>query len=147
MTPQQIDMVKASWRDVIPIRDKAAELFYQKLFEMDPSLRRLFKGDMTEQGRKLMQMLNTVVQKLDQLNELLPAVRELAQRHVQYGVRDSDYDTVGGAFLWTLKTGLGDGFTAELAAAWETAYMALSDAMRQDVRDPIQKVSPDQPLG
>jgi hemoglobin-like flavoprotein len=97
-------------------------------------------GDMTEQGRKLMQMLNTVVQKLDQLNELLPQVRNLAQRHVQYGVKGSDYETVGAAFLWTLKTGLGDGFTPDVSAAWNTAaYTALSDAMRRNANDPIPR--------
>jgi hemoglobin-like flavoprotein len=93
--------------------------------------------DMKEQGRKLMEMLNTVVQELDRLNELLPQVRELAQRHVQYGVKDSDYDTMDGALLWTLQKGLGKDFTPDVSAAWSTAYMALSDAMRRDIKDPI----------
>jgi hemoglobin-like flavoprotein len=57
---------------------------------------------------------------------------------VQYGVKDSDYDTVGGAFLWTLQTGLGDAFTPEVSEASSTAYVALSDAMRRDIKDPIQ---------
>jgi hemoglobin-like flavoprotein len=138
MTPEQIEMVKASWRDVLPIRDQAAALFYTRLFELDPTLRQLFNGNMEEQGRKLMQMLNTVVQKLDRLNELLPQVRELAQRHVEYGVKDSDYETVGSALMWTLGIGLGDAFTPDLSEAWATAYMALSDAMRRDVKDSLQ---------
>jgi hemoglobin-like flavoprotein len=138
MTPEQIEMVKASWRDVLPIRDQAAALFYTRLFELDPTLRQLFNGNMEEQGRKLMQMLNTVVQKLDRLNELLPQVRELAQRHVEYGVKDSDYDTVGSALMWTLGIGLGDAFTPDLSEAWATAYMALSDEMRRDVKDSLQ---------
>jgi hemoglobin-like flavoprotein len=138
MTPEQIELVKVSWRQVLPIRGQAASLFYARLFELDPSLRPLFKGDMEEQVRKLMQMLNTVVQKLDSLNELLPQVRELAQSHVQYGVKDSDYDTVGSALLWTLGMGLGDAFTPQLSEAWATAYTALSDAMRRDAEDPIQ---------
>jgi hemoglobin-like flavoprotein len=138
MTPEQIEMVKASWRDVLPIRDQAAALFYTRLFELDPTLRQLFNGNMEEQGRKLMQMLNTVVQKLDRLNELLPQVRELAQRHVEYGVKDSDYDTVGSALMWTLGSGLGDAFTPDLSEAWATAYMALSDEMRRDVKDSLQ---------
>jgi hemoglobin-like flavoprotein len=137
MTPQQIELVKASWQGVLPMQDQAAQLFYGKLFEMDPLLRQLFTSDMKEQGRKLMEMLNTVVQELDRLNELLPQVRELAQRHVQYGVKDSDYDTVGGALLWTLQKGLGKDFTPDVSAAWSTAYMALSDAMRRDMKDPI----------
>jgi hemoglobin-like flavoprotein len=107
------------------------------LFEMDPLLRQHFTSDMKEQGRKLMEMLNTVVQELDRLNELLPQVCELAQRHVQYGVKDSDYDTMDGALLWTLQKGLGKDFTPDVSAAWSTAYMALSDAMRRDIKDPI----------
>jgi hemoglobin-like flavoprotein len=138
MTPEQIELVKASWREVLPIRDQAAALFYTRLFELDPALRQLFNGNMEEQGRKLMQMLNTVVQNLDRLNELLPQVRELAQRHVEYGVKDSDYDTVGSALMWTLGIGLGDAFTPDLSEAWATAYMALSDAMRRDVKDALQ---------
>jgi hemoglobin-like flavoprotein len=143
MTPQQIELVRSSWQDVLPIRDQAAQLFYGKLFEMDPSVKELFTGDMKEQGAKLMQMLNTVVQELDRLNELLPEVRELALRHVQYGVKDSDYDTVGGALLWTLKTGLGAAFTPDVAEAWNTAYTALADAMRRDAHEPIRMNKPD----
>jgi hemoglobin-like flavoprotein len=143
MTPQQIELVRSSWQDVLPIRDQAAQLFYGKLFEMDPSVKELFTGDMKEQGAKLMQMLNTVVQELDRLNELLPEVRELALRHVQYGVKDSDYDTVGGALLWTLKTGLGAAFTPDVAEAWNTAYTALADAMRRDANEPIRMNKPD----
>jgi hemoglobin-like flavoprotein len=138
MTPEQIELVKASWREVLPIRDQAAALFYTRLFDLDPALKQLFNGNMEEQGRKLMQMLNTVVQNLDRLNELLPQVRELAQRHVEYGVKDSDYDTVGSALMWTLGIGLGDAFTPDLSEAWATAYMALSDAMRRDVKDALQ---------
>lgn len=85
-----------------------------------------------------MQMLNTVVQELDNLNELLPQVRERAERHVGYGVKDSDYDTVGGTFFWTLKIGLGDTFTPDVAEAWRTAHMALSDTMRRDASDTIR---------
>lgn len=142
MTPEQIALVQASWQDVMPIRVKAAELFYGKLFELDPALKPLFKGDMKQQGSKLMQMLNTVVQGLDRLNELLPAVRDLALRHVDYGVKDSDYDTVGQALLWTLEAGLGEAYTPAVAEAWSTAYTALADAMRRDAADPIRTVNP-----
>lgn len=147
MTSQEIDMVKASWQNFMQIRDKAAELFYAKLFELDPSLKPLFTGNMTEQGKRLMQMLDTIVQKLDRLNELLPVLREMAERHVAYGATDRDYETVGTAFLWTLKTSLGDTLTPDLARAWETVYMALSDAMRHDLGKPIQTDSSSNPRG
>jgi len=130
MTPQQITLVQTSWQKVVPIKEKAAELFYGKLFEMDPSLKPLFKGDIVEQGRKLTAMINTVVVKLDNLAEIVPAVQDLGKRHVGYGVKDKDYDTVAGALLWTLGAGLGDAFTAEVKEAWTAAYMILAGAMK-----------------
>ncbi len=107
MTPDQISLVKSSWAQVVPIKADAAALFYGKLFELDPGLRPLFKGDMTAQGEKLMSMIDTAVRGLDNLPALVPAVRALGQRHVGYGVKPSDYDTVGRALLATLATGFG----------------------------------------
>ncbi len=130
MTPEQVQLVKDSWAQVTPIADKAAELFYGKLFEMDPSVKPLFKGDITEQGAKLMKMINTAVNGLDRLDEIVPAVQQLGARHVAYGVKDEHYDTVGAALLWTLETGLGDAFTAETKEAWATVYGLLADTMK-----------------
>lgn len=130
MTPEQAVLVKNSWAQVTPIADKAAELFYGKLFELDPSLRPLFKGDMTEQGRKLMTMISTAVNGLDKLNAIVPAVEQLGERHAGYGVKDKDYDTVGAALLWTLGAGLGDEFTPEVKQAWTVTYGVLANAMK-----------------
>jgi len=130
MTPEQVVLVKSSWEKVLPISDKAAELFYGKLFELDPGLKSLFKGDMTEQGKKLMKMINTAVNGLDRLNDIVPAVQQLGVRHIQYGVKDEHYDTVGAALLWTLEAGLGDLFTGEVKAAWATVYGILADTMK-----------------
>lgn len=131
MTPQQVVLVQTSWQKVVPIKEKAAELFYGKLFELDPALKPMFKGDMAEQGRKLTAMLNTVVVKLDNLGEIVPAVQELGKRHVAYGVDDAHYDTVGAALLWTLGAGLGDAFTPEVKEAWTKAYVTLAGAMKE----------------
>ena len=130
MTPEQVVLVKSSWEKVVPISDKAAELFYGKLFELDPNLKSLFKGDMTEQGKKLMKMINTAVNGLDRLNDIVPAVQQLGVRHIQYGVKDEHYDTVGAALLWTLEAGLGDLFTGEVKTAWATVYGILADTMK-----------------
>jgi hemoglobin-like flavoprotein len=129
MTPQQVSLVQTSWQKVVPIKEKAAELFYGKLFELDPALRPLFKGDMKEQGRKLMAMINTVVVQLEQLDTLVPAVQDLGKRHAGYGVQESHYATVGGALLWTLGAGLGDAFTDDVKTAWTEAYGVLSGVM------------------
>ena len=120
---------------VLPISDKAAELFYGKLFELDPSLKPLFKGDMKEQGEKLMKMINTAVNGLDQLDQIVPAVQQLGVRHVNYGVKDKEYDTVGAALLWTLETGLGDAFTDDVKEAWATVYGILADTMKAAAAD------------
>ena len=131
MTPEKIALVKSSWQQVLPIKDTAAQLFYGQLFELDPSLRGMFRGDMTEQGRKLMTMINMVVTSLDNLAPLLGAVEDLGRRHVGYGVTEAHYDTVGSALLWTLDKGLGEQFTPPVEAAWTEAYTTLASAMKQ----------------
>jgi len=136
MTPEQIVLVKSSWEKAIPIADQAAELFYGKLFELDPSVKPLFKGDMTEQGKKLMKMINTAVNGLDRLDDIVPAVQQLGIRHVAYGVKDEHYDTVGAALLWTLEAGLGDSFTPDTKEAWATAYGILADTMKAAAAEP-----------
>ena len=129
MTPEQIALVQSSWEKVKPIVDQAAELFYGRLFELDPSLKPLFKGDMKEQGKKLMATLNLAVASLTKLDTILPAVKDLGRRHVQYGVPDQSYETVGEALLWTLDKGLGDDFTDDVKEAWTITYTTLSTVM------------------
>lgn len=130
MTPEQLVLVEETWEKVKPISEKAAELFYGKLFELNPELKSMFKGDMVEQGRKLMTMINTAVMGLKHLETIVPAVQDLGRRHVGYGVKDEDYDTVGAALLWTLEAGLGDAFTADVKAAWAETYGILANTMK-----------------
>jgi hemoglobin-like flavoprotein len=129
VTPQQVAQVQATFVKVAPIADQAAALFYGRLFETAPELRALFTGDMKAQGRKLMTAIATVVNGLDDLDAIAPAVCDLAKRHVAYGVRPEHYAPVGAALLWTLEQGLGGDFTPAVSAAWTAAYAALSDMM------------------
>lgn len=129
MTPEQITLCKSSWAKVEPISEDAAALFYSNLFEADPSLKPLFKGDMTAQGKKLMEMITSAVNMLDRLDELVPIVQAMGKRHANYGVEDSHYDTVGGALIKTLGMGLGDEFTSDVEEAWGTAYGVLASTM------------------
>jgi hemoglobin-like flavoprotein len=129
MTPQDVALVQSSWLAVVPIKEKAAELFYGRLFELDPTLRPLFKGDMVVQGGKLTTMLNTVITGLNNLDAIGPAAQALARRHVAYGVKPAHYQTVGAALIWTLRQGLGEGFTPETEAAWGRTYGVLSGTM------------------
>jgi len=129
MTPQEISLVQSSFEKVVPIAPQAAALFYGRLFETFPEVKPLFKGNMDEQGNKLMATLTTVVRNLDKLDTIMPAVQNLAVRHIAYGVRPEHYAPVGAALLWTLEQGLGPDFTPETASAWATAYGALSTVM------------------
>jgi hemoglobin-like flavoprotein len=129
MTPQQVAQVQASFKKVAPIADQAAALFYGRLFETAPEVRALFTGDLKAQGRKLMTTIATVVNGLDDLDAIAPAVCDLAKRHVAYGVRPEHYAPVGAALLWTVEQGLGGDFTPAVSAAWAAAYAALSDMM------------------
>lgn len=130
MTPQQVTLVQESWAKVVPISDTAAELFYTRLFALEPSLQSLFKGDMKEQGSKLMGMIGVAVRGLKRLDEIVPAVKALGQRHVTYGVRAAHYDTVGAALLWTLGQGLGESFTKDVEDAWTEVYGVLASTMQ-----------------
>ena len=131
MTPEKIALVRSSWQQVLPIKDTAAALFYGRLFELDPSLRGMFKGDMVEQGRKLMAIINTAVSSLDDLGPILGAVEDMGRRHVAYGVTEAHYDTVGSALIWALGQGLGEQFTPAVEAAWVETYTTLASAMKQ----------------
>ena len=130
LTERKKRLVQSSFTKVVPIADKAAEIFYAKLFQMDPEVKPLFKGDMKEQGAKLMSMIATAVNGLDNLEAIVPAVQNLGKGHVAYGVKASHYDTVGGALLYTLETGLGEDFTAEVKDAWTEVYTVLATTMK-----------------
>jgi hemoglobin-like flavoprotein len=130
MTPRQIERVRTSWSAVEPIADAAARLFYDRLFEMDPAIKRLFaKTDMPAQRVILMQTLTLLVSSLDEFERVIPVLQALGRVHAAYGVRQRDYDTVEAALLWALDRGLGDAFDDETADAWATAYSAVASVM------------------
>jgi hemoglobin-like flavoprotein len=129
MTPQQIELVQSSFRKVVPIAGTAADLFYNRLFEIAPEVRSLFPQDLSEQKKKLMGMLGTAVGSLHELEEILPTVVDLGKRHKGYGVTAAHYAPVGAALLWTLEQGLGADFTPEVKAAWTDTYTTLAGAM------------------
>jgi hemoglobin-like flavoprotein len=129
VTTQQKTLVQESWKLVQPISDQAAELFYGRLFELDPALRPLFKGDMRQQGMKLMKTIGLAVASLNDFARLEPVVQALGQRHTGYGVKTTHYSTVGEALLWTLEQGLGSAATPAVLEAWGAVYGALSSVM------------------
>lgn len=130
LTARELQIVQESWEKVVPIADAAAAMFYNRLFEVEPTLRPMFAATtMEEQGRKLMQMMTVAVRGLQRIDQLLPAIEDLGRRHLKYGVTEHHYHVVADVFLWTLATGLGDSFTAELREAWKKAFWALAGVM------------------
>jgi hemoglobin-like flavoprotein len=135
MTPEQKDLVRTTWRMIEPIADTAANMFYTKLFELDPTLRPLFKPDMSEQKRRLTQTLGFAVASLYSLDSLVPVIQQLGKRHVGYGIDPSHYETVAAALMWTLKQGLGISFTPAVEEAWIAVYVTLTDIMKGATKD------------
>jgi hemoglobin-like flavoprotein len=130
LTMTQIELVQKTFAVVAPIADDAAALFYRRLFEIDPRLEPMFKGNMVEQRRKLMVMLSAAVKGLPRLDRLVPVLEDLGRRHAHYGVEDRHYETVGEALLWTLEKGLGPEFTPEVREAWTSVYGIVASTMK-----------------
>jgi nitric oxide dioxygenase len=130
MTPETIRLVRGSFALVAGVSDLAATLFYERLFTVDPSLRRLFPDDLGQQKRALLATLQVAVERLDRLDELVPVVEQLGVRHARYGVRPAHYPLVGGALLWTLEQALGPAFTPATRQAWTSVYELLATTMQ-----------------
>ena len=137
MTPKQIQLVQKTWKLVEPNAEQVAELFYGRLFHLEPSYRKLFKTNQKEQGKKLMQMIAVAVNGLPKLDTIVPAVEDLGRRHLDYNVTAEMYDTVGEALLWTLEQGLGDAYTDEVREAWTATYTTLADVMKAAAYEPV----------
>ena len=138
ITPQQKELVQKTWTMVVPIADKAAELFYGRLFELEPEYKAMFKNDMSEQGKKLMKTINIAVEALDDVEPLIPVLKKMGADHVGYGVKDRDYNVVGAALLWTLEQGLGEAFTDEVKNAWAAVYELLASVMKEGAAEAAQ---------
>lgn len=130
MTPAQIILVKNSWKLFRRMDPQlVGEVFYGRLFQQTPSLRPMFKPDMNAQYKKIADMLSFVVSRLDRIELLTNDIRELALRHIQYGVRAAHYKLVGEALLWTLEKGLGKDWNDNVREAWITCYQLLANTM------------------
>ena len=129
MTPEDKQIVKNTWEKVLPIQETAASLFYGRLFEQYPEVKPMFKGDMQQQGEKLMKMLDQAVGALDNIDSLIDPLKQAGKAHKEYGVQAADYDKVGASLLWTLEQGLGEAYTSDVNDAWLRTYSTLSAVM------------------
>jgi hemoglobin-like flavoprotein len=127
----QQELVRTTFARLAVMPDVAGALFYERLFAANPSFQPLFKNDMRIQGLKLMTMLAMVVYNLPEPGRILPAIRDLAVRHVEYGVKLADYDALAEALLWTLEQALGDDFTPAVREAWTVCYDQLASEMKK----------------
>ena len=131
LTPRQVELVQSTFRIVQPMTAITGEIFYKRLFEVDPSIRGLFRGDIKQQGRNFMQVLAVAVSGLSGMSTLAPIVQDLGLRHASYGVRPEHYDSVRQALLWTLALILQDAYTVEVRSAWSSAYAMLAGVMKE----------------
>jgi hemoglobin-like flavoprotein len=129
MTPSEIALVRQGFARIAPDAENVGLAFYQQLFTLDPSLRRLFSNDLRKQAGHLMAALAMVVCSLDDLGPVLARVQALGRRHVSYGVQPHHFTTGGVAFIATLEAGLGEEFTPAACEAWTRAYTTLAGAM------------------
>ena len=130
MKASQIALVQSTFDRILPISDIAAQIFYDRLFRIDPSLRRVIHGDLRVQGKKLMDAISIIVGNLNRPDRIIPGIRALGRRHAAYGVQDEHYVIFGEALMWTLEHGLGDAFTPEVCEAWSTVYDLVADTMK-----------------
>jgi nitric oxide dioxygenase len=136
MDRRQVDLVQQSFEKAAGLGEVVAEIFYAELFAIDPSLRAMFKGDMKEQGRKLLATLALVVRALHTPEQILQPARNLAVKHLDYGVAPEHYTYVGNALLRTLNKGLGADFTPEVREAWIAAFRTLAGVMKEAAYGP-----------
>ena len=130
MTQKQVELVKATWTLVATMDPVVVGgLFYNRLFEIAPQVKHMFRGEMPEQSKKLMAMIGFVINKLDKLDDIIAEVAKLGQRHGGYGVKPEHYTIVGSALIWTLEKGLGEVWTEQVKIAWVDCYTILSEAM------------------
>ncbi|MFK8082650.1 MAG: globin family protein [Granulosicoccus sp.] len=142
MTPEQKSLVKESWAMVLPNQEATAGIFYDRLFEQYPEVRPMFKGDIQEQGEKLMKMLDLAVNSLDDVESLIEPLKAAGKAHKGYGVAEADYQKVAASLLWTLEKGLGDAFTLKVREAWTQTYATLSGVMIEGAGYTVAEAAP-----
>ncbi|CAI9085635.1 hypothetical protein A7K73_11135 [Candidatus Methylacidiphilum fumarolicum] len=132
MTQERIKLIQKSWLYVMDKADEAGRLFYKRLFEVEPNVRSLFKENIEKQGKKLIDVINWIVLNLQDIDTVFGGAKELARRHVRYGVQVEHYPLVGHTLIWTLGNIIGKEWTKELEQAWTEAYEALSQVMIEE---------------
>lgn len=129
LSPEQRLVILDSIESLREIAEPFALLFYGKLFELDPSARKLFHIDLAIQGRKLMEMLSSVAESLNDFGPMRSRLAELGRKHATYGVRAEQYETLIKAMMWSLSQALSPNFDTSARDAWRQALTVICAAM------------------
>jgi hemoglobin-like flavoprotein len=127
---EEIKLIQYSFNTLTAKSKKAGEKFYKKLFEANPEMSKLFKGDMKEQAGALMRMVKTVVEGMNHPQIIIPAIQDLGRRHNEYGVAPEQYKIFGECLISTIEEELGNDFNAATKKAWQKLYDILADEMK-----------------
>ena len=133
ITADERGLILDSIESLREYREPFALLFYGKLFELDPGARRLFHVDLAVQGRKVMDMLSSVAESLNDFGPMRGQLAELGRQHAEYGVQPEQYDTLSRALLWSLSQALGANFDPAVRDAWSKALAAICAAMQSNL--------------
>jgi hemoglobin-like flavoprotein len=129
MTTEQVNTVRASWNLVLPRASKFTDLLYEEFFALEPQLRMLFEASMEVQHVKLVGLISSAMERLDDPEDLKRSLRALGERHVTYGAKHHHYRSLKSAWMSTLERMLGDGCTEEVSSAWGAFYDLLQEGM------------------
>lgn len=129
MTQEQKELVRRTFESLKPKKELVADLLYKKLFELEPKSQVLFRGEMAEQRRKLMRMLQISVENLDNPEDLQPMLFNLGQIHHSFGIEGHQFTSFGEAMMFALKSSLGKEFTPDVENAWKAVYLHLASTM------------------
>ena len=136
MTSMQIDQVQSAWQKVMPFRKDIAGLFYKRLFEIEPELSMVFKGDMHDYVKNIMFMIDLAILNLGQLEKVMPMLQEMANKYVQSGMK-VDSNAVRNTLISTLEQHLGETFTEDIRSDWIQAYDVLVGVMKDAVTEKV----------
>ncbi len=133
MDSRQISIVKESFDKIKPNLSKVSRVFYDRLFELNPELRELFKSDMRVQRKKFVKILTLIVENLHDAKIVGAKIKELAWKHVEYSVKPEDYTTFGEALIFAISAALGDDSTKATKEAWKNSYQTLMEIMLKEI--------------
>jgi hemoglobin-like flavoprotein len=125
-----INSLEESFDLIAPRGDDVVEDFYRRIFTVAPGLRGLFPDDMTHQRKVVLATLVLVRKSLRDLEGLVPTLRALGARHVNYGAQPEHYPVVGRALIEAMENVAGDAWRREYTSAWVEAYGVIVEQMQ-----------------